>query len=122
MANLQELEQQMNSMILEGNVMDAFEKFTHDDVVMKEPGQDPVKGKDANRQREKDFYSSVDQFHGMSLDGWAVNESDQSSFSEWSVDIEFKGGDRVQWSQVERRRWTDDGEVAEVQFFYPPMG
>ena len=42
----------LNQMILEGKMMDAFEKYYADDVVMQEINMEPVVGKDANRERE----------------------------------------------------------------------
>ena len=120
MADITALEQELNQLILQGQVLDGFEKFTTDDVVMIEPNQEPVRGKDANRVREQEFFAMVEEFHGMSLDGWAVNGN--LSFSEWSVDITFKDGNRVSWTQVERRTWNDDGKIEEVRFFYPPAG
>ena len=118
MADIEKLDRQFNEFVKTGQAMDAFEKFTSDDVVMIEPGQEPVSGKDANRQREQDFYGIVEEFHGIALRDAAV--SGNASFSEWEVDITFKDGNRANWTQVERRKWSDDGKVQEVRFFYDP--
>ena len=39
----------LNSLVVEGKLMDAFEKYYHDDVVMQENSNSPVIGKAANR-------------------------------------------------------------------------
>ncbi len=39
----------LNQMVLEGKMMDAFEKYYADDVVMQKMNMEPTVGKDANR-------------------------------------------------------------------------
>ncbi|MGF1577500.1 MAG: nuclear transport factor 2 family protein, partial [Cyanophyceae cyanobacterium] len=50
-----------------GKVMDIFEQYYADDVVMQENENPPTVGKDANRLREIDFFSKVTEFRGMEL-------------------------------------------------------
>ncbi len=119
MSTLEELEREMNGMLLQGQVMEAFEKFTTEDVVMIEPNKEPFVGKDLNRKREMEFFAMVEQFHGNELVGYAVG--DGVSYSEWRSDVTFKGGHRMTLEQVERRRWRD-GKVYEVRFYYHAMG
>ena len=56
-----------------------------DDIVMQENADPPTAGKDANRQREIDFFSSVENFHGAEVRGSAAG--DDISFSEWMMDV-----------------------------------
>jgi len=41
---------EMNDMILAGQIMEAFEKFYADDVVMQENSDEPRVGKEVNRE------------------------------------------------------------------------
>jgi ketosteroid isomerase-like protein len=110
-----ELDQQLNQQILSGDVMGAFEKFYADDVVMQENVDAPRTGKDINRKAEQDFFDSLEQFHSAKLLGSAVNGD--VSYSEWEYDMTFKGGKRVQLTQVAARRWKN-GKVVHERFYY----
>ena len=113
--NVQELDKQLNDDVLSGKIMDAFEKYYADDVVMQENSEEPRVGKAANRKAEEDFMSSVEAFNGGKVTASAVNGD--VSFSEWEMDITFKGGKRVTMSQVAVRKWKN-GKVAHERFFY----
>lgn len=110
-----ELEQHLNNELLAGRVMDAFEALYAEDVVMQENSETPTAGKAANRQREYDFFASVQEFHGLKLIGWAVNGN--RSYSEWEYDVTFKGAGRVKLAQTAVREWRD-GKVAFERFYY----
>ena len=93
MSDVKTLDSELNKQILAGDILAAFDKFYADDVVMQENTADPFKGKALNREREQKFVESVEQFHGMQLLGSAV-EGDRS-YSEWEMDVTFKGGHRL---------------------------
>lgn len=112
---VENLDQELNQAILSGGAMDAFERYYADDVVMQENSEPPTKGKDANRQREIEFFSSVEEFHGATLHASAVNGD--VTFGEWEYDLTFKGGGRVKMNQVAVRRWKDS-KVASERFYY----
>lgn len=109
------LDADLNQMVLEGRILDAFETFYADDVVMQENAATPVAGKAANRERERQFVESIEQFHGAHLLGTAT-QGDRS-YSEWLLDVTFKGGVRVKLEQVAVRHWRD-GQVARERFYY----
>jgi hypothetical protein len=102
-------------MILSGKVLEAFEQFYDDNVAMQENTHPPTTGKDANRQRELDFFAKVEQFHGVKL--LASAENGDVGFSEWEYDITFKGAPRGVMTQVAVRRWKD-GKVIHERFYY----
>ena len=66
-ATIAELDAELNTTILEGRIMDAFERFYADDVVMQENAEAPTVGKAANRDRELGFIAAVETFHGVTL-------------------------------------------------------
>ncbi len=109
------LDNELNQMVLNGQAMEAFERFYAEDVVMQENSAEPVVGKAANRQREIDFFSSLEEFHGAGVLGSAV--TGDRSYSEWWMDVTFKGGGRVKLEQVAARTWKD-GQVIEERFYY----
>ena len=115
MANIAELDRKLNQMILEGKILDAFDRFYADDVVMQENETEPFRGKEVNRKREEEFVNSVETFHGAQLRGEAV--TGDVSYGEWWMDITKKGAGRLQLSQVAARRWKD-GKVVHEKFYY----
>ena len=113
--DLKTLDQQLNQQVLAGDILGAFEKFYAEDVVMQENTDAPRVGKDANREAEKQFLASVQEFHGAQVLGAAV-EGDRS-YSEWEMDITFKGGQRVKMTQVAARQWRN-GQIVHERFYY----
>ncbi len=113
--SVDQLDKQLNDDVLSGKIMEAFEKYYADDVVMQENSEEPRKGKEANRKAEEEFMASVEAFNGASVKASAVNGD--VTFSEWEMDITFKGGHRVKMNQVAVRQWKN-GKIAHERFFY----
>ena len=115
MSNIQELETNLNDMILSGDALAAFDRYYAPNVVMQENSEEPRVGKEANRAYEEQFFSMVKEVHSMSCD--ALASHGDVSFSEWSMDLTFQDGTRVQRTQVARRKWQD-GQIIEERFFF----
>ena len=113
--SVQELDKQVNDDVLSGKAMEAFEKYYAEDVVMQENSEEPRRGKAVNRKAEEEFFASVEAFNGGSVKASAVNGD--VTFSEWEMDITFKGGHRVKMSQVAVRQWKN-GKIVHERFFY----
>ncbi len=114
-ATIAELDAELNKMILDGRMMDAFEQHYADDVVMQENSDAPTVGKAANRERELGFIAAVETFHGVTLLTSAT--AGDVSFGEWTLDVTFKGAERSPMHQVTVRRWRN-GKVASERFYY----
>ena len=91
------------------------EKFYADNCVMQENTEEPTVGKDANRQREIDFFDSLAEFHGGEVRASAIG--DGVTFSEWLFDVTFKDGPRKKLEQAVVRRW-EDGKIVHERFYY----
>lgn len=110
-----ELDKQLNDQVLAGDILGAFDRFYADDVSMQENSAEPTVGKAANREREVQFVNSIQQFHGARVVSSAVNGD--TSFSEWEMDVTFKGGARYKLAQVAVRQWSN-GKVVRERFYY----
>ena len=115
MSTVKQLDDQLNAMVLGGQAMEAFEQFYADDVVMQENDKEPTAGKAANRERELQFFASVEQFHGAAVKASAAGEG--VSFGERELDVTFKGGSRVVMKQVSVRQWKD-GKIVHEKLYY----
>ena len=110
-----ELDERLNQMVLEGSILEAFDRFYDDNVVMQENALTPTAGKAANRAREVKFVESIEQFHGAQMLGSGT--SADRSYSEWLMDVTFKGGIRVKLEQVAARQWRN-GKVIHERFYF----
>ncbi|WP_340105238.1 nuclear transport factor 2 family protein [Rhodohalobacter sp. 8-1] len=105
-----------------GTAMDAFEKYYADDVVMTLEDGTEVKGKDANRDRENEFFGSVESFNGMEVVAITSNEDDETTAVESWMDITFKGADEpTKLEQVATQQWKD-GKIVEERFYGTQQG
>lgn len=62
---------ELNKFVIEGKLLEAFEKYYHDDVVMQENDNTPVRGKEANRVRELEFLNNIHELRNASVKGLA---------------------------------------------------
>lgn len=103
------------NMILTGKMMDAFEKYYAEDVVMQEPGEEPRVGKDVNREFEKKWLEGVQEFHSGEVKAKAVTGN--IAMVEWEMDVSFKDGKRMKMNQVAVQEWKD-GKIVNERFYY----
>lgn len=103
--------------IEEGTAMDAFEKYYGEDVTMILEDGSKVEGKDANREREREFFGSVESFNGLEVTGITSNEENGVTSVESVMDVTFKGADSpMKIEQVAVQHW--DGEQISQERFY----
>jgi hypothetical protein len=105
----------LNSLVINGKLMDAFDKYYHDEIEMQENNNPGVKGKDFHRKRELEFLSNVTDFRSASVEGLAVNGD--TSFVIWSYDYTHKEWGVRKYTQVSVQHWKD-GKIIKEQFFY----
>ena len=106
---------QLNKMVLNGEALEAFERFYHEDVEMQENDAPPTKGKAANRQREAEFFSSITEFRSASVREVAVGEN--VTICEWHFDYTHSAWGVRNYSQVSVQNWQD-GLIVRERFFY----
>ena len=105
----------LNGLVLEGKLMDAFEKYYHDDVQMQENDLPPTISKEANRQREQEFLRNVTDFRKAEVKGVAV--SGNAAFVIWHYDYTHKEWGVRNYSQVNVQEWKD-GKIIREKFVY----
>jgi hypothetical protein len=105
----------LNSLVLEGRLMDAFEKYYHPDVVMQENELPGVISKDENRKRELEFLENVTEFRKAEVKGIGIG--DGISFVIWNYDYTHKQWGVKNYSQVSIQEWKD-GKIIREKFIY----
>lgn len=105
----------LNQLVIDGQLLEAFERYYHDDVIMQENQNVPVVGKEQNRKREQEFLSNVSEFRSATVKGLGVGEN--ISFVEWSYDYTHREWGTRNYTQVSVQRWKN-GRIIREQFFY----
>lgn len=112
---------ELNQMILSGEILPAFEKFYHEDVVMSDNDVDHREGKARNRQHEEQFVGGITAFHGAEVKNVAVHERGEGSgtaFAEWFMHFDHAAyGDDTRMKQVAVQEW-EDGQIVRETFYH----
>ena len=106
---------QLNQLILEGKILDAFDKFYDDEVVMQENNDPARDGKVLNRQYEEAFVNGLTEFHGAKVVNTLI--SDNLAVTEWWFDYTHKDYGRRNYRQLAVQRWKN-GKIVEEKFYY----
>ena len=114
-ANLETVFADIKNLVLEGKAMEAFEKYYGEDVVMQENENPAVVGKEANRQRELDFFSKITEFRGAEVK--SVAYGDNTIISEWFMDYTHADFGNRAYNQVSVQEWQD-GKVKSERYYY----
>lgn len=115
MKDLRTLVDELNQMILEGKIIDAFEKFYADDVVMQDNDYPVRVGKEVNRQYEEAFVNGLKEFRGAKVVNTII--SDGIAVVEWWMDFTHKDYGTRNYTQVSVQRWKN-GQIVEEKFYY----
>ncbi len=107
----------LNSMILQGQIMEAFDKYYADDLVMQENNGEPRVGKATNRAYEEAFVNGLTAFNGAEVKALAVNEEDGTVMVQWWMAFTHKDYGDIDRHQVCVQRWKD-GQIVHERFFY----
>jgi ketosteroid isomerase-like protein len=116
MTNL-ERAQDIYAMMGQGQLLEAFDKYYAENVVMQEAGEPAREGKAVNRQYEEQFTASIEEFHGMGVTAMASNEETGVVMSENWFEATIKGAGRVHMQQVNVQTWKD-GQVIKEVFYH----
>lgn len=115
MESLSDKIHQLNDMFVQGKVLEAFEKFYADDVVMQENEQEPTVGKETNRQREKEFVSKVTEIREAKPLKVAIGVG--VTMVEWHLDYTHEDWGVRNYKQVAVQEWID-GKIVKEKFYY----
>ena len=107
----------LNRLVLEGKIMEAFEQYYAEDVVMQENELEPTVGKTANRSREQQFLDDLVAFRGAEVKSAAVDEERGVTMVEWFYDYTHREWGERTYHQVSVQRW-EDGQIVHERFYY----
>ncbi len=105
----------LNSLVMQGRSLEAFEKYYHDEVVMQENEDTPTRGKGENRLREEAFFSKIKEFRSAVPLKIAVGNG--ISMVEWHYDYTHEDWGERNYTQVSVQEWQD-GKIIKEKFYY----
>lgn len=113
--NLRNNVNKLNQMILEGKILDAFDKFYSKNIVMEEEGN-KREGWETNREYEEQFVNSLTEFRGAEVLSVGVDEDNQKTLVEWYFDFTLEGVGDQEFKQVAVQTW-EDGKIVNEKFY-----
>jgi SnoaL-like domain len=115
MSDLRTQVDQLNQMVLEGKILEAFDKFYDDNVVMQDNDYPARNSKAICRQFEEDFVNGLTEFRGARVMNTII--SDDLAVTEWWFDYTHKDFGVRNYRQLAVQRWKN-GKVVEEKFYY----
>ena len=108
---------EMYQMLGEGKMMEAFEKYYAEDVVMVEANGEAREGKDKNREFELQFLDSIKEMHDGGVSAITSNEDTGVTMVESWMGTTFKDGNRIKMEEVAVQKWNGD-QIVHERFYY----
>ena len=105
----------LNDMLLQGQEIEALEKFYAPEVVVQENDKEPVRGKVNAIRARKDFLAGVKEIQCVKPLKVAVGEG--TTMVEWQLTLELKEGSEQQYTQVAVQEWKD-GHIVKEKFYF----
>lgn len=105
----------------EGKMIDAFDKYYHENVVMHEATGEIREGKAFNREFELKWMESIEAVHGGSVTNITADETNEITMVEAWTDFTPKGGERRKMEEVCVQKWKD-GQIIHERFYYNMPG
>lgn len=102
-------------LVSSGQLMEAFETYYAENVEMQENRKEPMVGKGANRERERQFVESIESVHSVATPSIVVDGDE--AVVQWVMDVTLKGGVRITMDQLAHQTWRD-GRIVKERFFY----
>jgi hypothetical protein len=110
--------EKLNLLIKEGKIMEAFEKYYGEDVIIQVNGNPQVNGKVENRKREMIFLQEINKLNSAEINSVTFGgEGDNVSMTEWAITIENDIGEQKIIYRVNVQHWKDDKIINEKLYF-----
>lgn len=116
--NLIDKATEVQKMIVDGQAIQALEKYYHDNIqVIEMPTGEHRDGKDAQRKAMQEWGDSVETYHDSGYGAVTADEEHNTTCAELWMDITFKDGNRMKMEEVAVQKWEDD-KIIEEKFYY----
>lgn len=118
MTKLKNNVENLNILIKEGNIKEAFEKYYNEEVVIQVNGNPAVTGKAENKTRELLFLQEIEKLNNAEIKSVTFGGTeDNVSMTEWAINIQNKEGENKTIYRVNVQHWKDNKIVNEKLYF-----
>ncbi len=105
----------LNDMLLQGQDLEALERFYDEEVEVQENDRKPLKGKERAIQAKKDFLSRVSEVRSVKPLKVAVGE--KTTMVEWHLCYRLQEGREKKFTQVAVQEW-EAGRIVKEKFYF----
>jgi len=95
----------LNDLIMQGLVEEAFEKFYHEDIIIQRNDEQPVKGKKSNRKLQMAFMNNIVEF--KSARPLKVTIGEKTTMVEWQLNYKHKEHGERKYTKVAVQDWNE---------------
>ncbi len=107
------IDTQLNELTRQGKILDALEKFYHEQCTFQEGNQPARVGRAAQHAHLSGFFKTLKSFNGATLHAQTIG--DGVTITEWTFDMTGPDGP-ILWNEVLVRRWRN-GKVVSERFY-----
>ena len=113
--DIKNLATDMDSIVAQGAIVEAVEKYFAEDAYTSDYNQVTTTGKEQMVEKMTGFAGAIAQVNGIQLQRTLVDGN--VSASEFTFDFLMKDNSRVYWHEIIRRIWNDEGKVVHEEYF-----
>jgi len=104
----------LNDLLMQGESLEALERFYHDDVVIQRNDEAPIKGKATNRKIQQTALNDIVEF--KSAKPLKVTIGEQTTMVEWHLNYEHRLDGERNYSQVAVQDW-EEGRIIKEKLY-----
>ena len=116
-----EKSQQLHDMVDQGQMMEALDKFYHDDVVVIDGLEAPRNGKAVQKKSLEGWMAGIQEVHGGGVTGITSDEAKGITMAESWMELTMKDGNRMKMEEVAVQKWKGD-KIIHERFYYNMPG
>ena len=110
--------EKLNTLIKEGKIMEAFNKYYGDDVVIQVNGNGAITGKEQNRKSEMIFLKEIEKLSSAEIKSMTFGGIDDNiTMTEWSLNVDNKDSEKKTIHRVNVQHWKNDLIINEKVYF-----
>jgi hypothetical protein len=117
MSNLKNVKDLHLNYVNAGKLLEGFEKYYADNVIMQELGEEPRVGKDINRIHETNFIQSIKEVHKAGILSFAEDAENNKTMVESWMELTFVNEFRIKMQQVAVQTW-ENGLIINELFYH----
>ena len=101
------------SMIQKGKMLEAKDKYYHENVKVIDASGNIREGKEKNKKYDKEFINEIQEIFGGDILAMTSNEERQITMVEYWIELKFKNGLKRKYEEIAVQHWQDEKIILE---------